>query len=245
MQRKILYKENNLQWIVWGRDPGKPEKVIDTNEYLIVCENQGILLDPGGTEIFPTVLNEVSKVIDVKNIKAYLCSHQDPDVMSSLPLWMALTPEAKIHLSWIWSGFVAHFGHKYANSFNLVPDEGQTIRLGNHQFQLVPAHFCHSPGNFNLFDPVSKILFSGDVGASIVPLDYPFFVENFDDHIKHMESFHVRWMPSNEAKNRWIRRIRRLNPELLCPQHGALFKGKMVHQFLDWFENLDVGRSNE
>lgn len=245
MQRKVLFDNGDLQWIVLARDPNKPDSIIDTNEYLILSSGKGLLLDPGGTEVFPAVLSEVSQVTDIKNIEAYLCSHQDPDIMSSLPLWMALSPNASIYVSWLWGKFIAHFGSHYVDRFIEIPDNGMKIQLGNNEFQCVPAHYCHSSGNFNLYDPTSKILFSGDLGAALLPHDAPLIVEDFDAHIRFMEGFHVRWMPSNEAKNRWVRRVRRLDVDMICPQHGSIIKGKMVHQFLDWLEGLEVGKTRE
>lgn len=245
MLRKVIYEDGEHQWIVIGRDPEKPESVIDTNEYLIIDSGEGMLLDPGGIEVFPNVLSDVSRAIDIKKITSYLCSHQDPDIMSSLALWMALTPKAKVYLSWLWQGFIAHFGNKYVENFVPVPDEGMQIQLGKSNLLLVPAHYCHSSGNFHLYDPKAKILFTGDVGAALLPNNYSMLVEDFEKHIPFMEGFHLRWMPSNEAKNRWIRRVRRLDIQMLCPQHGAMFKGEMVHRFLDWFEDLDVGKTKE
>ncbi len=242
MQRKTLFDDGKHEWIVIGRDPDKPDSVIDTNEYLIINSGKALLLDPGGSEIFPTVLSEVSKLIDVQNIEGYLCSHQDPDIMSSLPLWMALSPNASIYVSWLWSKFIAHFGNNYVGKFVEIPDEGMKIKLGDQELVLVPAHYCHSSGNFNLYDPRAKILFSGDLGAAMVPDGHPLFVEDFDAHTKLMEGFHLRWMPSNEAKARWIRRVRKLDVEMICPQHGAIFKGEMVPKFLSWLDNLEVGK---
>lgn len=236
-----LYEDGSVCWYVFARDASKPSRIIDTNEYVIVCDGEALILDPGGAEIFPTVLTAVSNAVQINQIKKYLCSHQDPDIMSSLPLWMGLTPDAKIYLSWMWDGFVAHFGHEYAENFVLIPDEGQSLSLGSRQFQLVPAHFCHSPGNFNLFDPVSGILFSGDLGAALLPDNAPLFVEDFNTHIKAMEGFHRRWMPSNEAKDAWVNRVRKLKPTMICPQHGAIFTGENVKKFLDWLEGLEVG----
>lgn len=165
--------------------------------------------------------------------------------MSSLPLWMALSPDARIHVSWLWGKFIAHFGNSYVNRFSEIPDEGKTIRLGDQDLQLVPAHYCHSSGNFNLYDPKAKILFSGDIGSALLPGGHPTFVEDFDSHIQFMESFHVRWLPSNEAKDRWVRRVRKLDIKMICPQHGAVFKDENVGKFLSWLENLEVGKTKE
>ncbi|WP_369600280.1 hypothetical protein AAIA72_10540 [Hahella sp. SMD15-11] len=66
-------------------------------------------------------------------------------------------------------------------------------------------------------------------------------MEDFNAHIRHMEYFHKRWMPSNFAKNDWIKRVRQLDIEYLAPQHGRIFRGDDVKRFLDWFERLEVG----
>lgn len=244
MLKKTLYSQAGLTWTMFARDPERSDQVIDTNEFLIVSPETVVMLDPGGTEIFPAVVAAVSEVIDVGRVKTFLCSHQDPDIMSSLPLWMGLCPEARIYMPWVWTSFVAHFGHEYASRFVPVPDEGLTLPLGRglRDLVLVPAHYCHSSGNFSLYDPNAKILFSGDIGAALLPAgqDAP-VVTDFQAHARHMEGFHRRWMPSNAAKNAWVARVRKLDVQLLCPQHGSLFQGEDVKRFLDWLEALEVG----
>lgn len=229
-------------WYVMGRDPDKTDSVIDTNEYLIQGQDESMLLDPGGTEVFPQVVSAVSRILPIERIKHFLCSHQDPDLFSSLPLWMGLCPQAKIYLSWVWSGFVAHYGHEYVEQFVKIPDTGQTISVGRKSFQLVPAHYLHSSGNFHLYDPELKVLFSGDVGAALLPPgEESLFVKDFATHTGHMEAFHKRWMPSNRARDHWLERVRKLEIKYLCPQHGSIFQGDDVGRFLDWFGSLELG----
>lgn len=242
MNHKIIYDDGELRWFVFGRDDQKPNAIIDTNEYAIESGNEVMILDPGGTEIFPYVLSSVSEVIGLDKVKKFFCSHQDPDIFSSLPMWMALCPEATIYMPRIWSNFMSHFGKECAVNFYPVPDQGMRLKLGVEEVQIIPAHFLHASGNINLFCPKSRILFSGDVGSAIVPLNYPFFVENFEDHTNHMRTFHQRWMPSDSAKKAWIRQVRALKPSMICPQHGSIFKGEeMIWKFLDWLDNLEVG----
>ena len=92
-----------------------------------------------------------------------------------------------------------------------------------------------------MYDPKSKILFSGDIGAALEPPNCPLFVEDFDSHVDKMRYFHERWMPSDTAKHHWLKRVRELDIEIMAPQHGRLFKGDDVQKFLDWFEKLHVG----
>ncbi len=239
MQATTLYNENH-RWVMFGRDPGKPEKIIDTNQFLITSGEQSILLDPGGIELFAPMLAATLKYVPIDNITHLFASHQDPDIISSLGLWDQVLPNAKLHCPWLWEGFVRHFG---MNNIEYAPirDQGETIRIGNIDLQLIPAHYLHSSGNFNVYDPVAKILFSGDIGAALEAPDAPFEIENFNDQIDKMQLFHQRWMPSNRAKQDWIRRVRKLDIEIMVPQHGRIFRGENVGKFLDWFEALEVG----
>ncbi len=239
MQTAILYNENH-KWMIFGRNPAKPEKIIDTNQYLIVAGNQGILLDPGGTELFAPILAAVLRHAPIRQLTHIFASHQDPDVISSLGLWDQVIPDAKLYCSWLWEGSIRHIGLKNIE-YMPIRDDGGTIHVGNIDLTLIPAHYLHSPGNFHLYDPVAKILFSGDLGSSLEPADAPFFVDNFDEQTDKMLLFHQRWMPCNRAKQDWIDRVRSLDIEVLAPQHGRVFKGDDVNRFLDWFESLDVG----
>ena len=117
------------------------------------------------------------------------------------------------------------------------------IRIGKSSLLALPAHFLHSEGNFHFYDPISKILFSGDVGASSVDeqeLGAP--VRDFDIHIPKMLRFHQRYMNSNRVCRYWTNMVRELEVEWIVPQHGPSFHGRaMVERFLNWFENLQCG----
>ena len=234
-----IYNEKH-QWIYFGRDPDKPEKIIDSNQFMIINNDQAILLDPGGIELFAPMLSSVVKYIPLEQITQIFASHQDPDIISSLGLWDQVIPKAKLHGPWLWESFITHFGMNNIE-YIPIPDEGRTIDVAGLSLQLIPAHYLHSSGNFSVYDPISKILFSGDIGAALEPIDSPMYVENFDEHIPKMKLFHQRWMPSNAAKQDWINRVRKLDIEMMLPQHGRMFKGEDVGKFLDWFEQLQVG----
>ena len=239
MKATKLY-DNNYQWIVFGRDPEKKEGIIDTNQYMIKTPSRTVLLDPGGIEVFASMLTAVLHYVSVDQITDLFASHQDPDIISSLGLWEKALPHAKLHTPWIWESFIRHFGSKNI-TFAPIADDGGHLNLGDAQLEFIPAHYLHASGNFHVYDAQAKILMSGDVGASLEPEGAPMYVENFDEQIDKMKMFHQRWMPSNRAKQDWINRVRQLDIEIMAPQHGRLFKGDDVNRFLDWFEALEVG----
>lgn len=238
---QTIFQDGNHRWVAIVRDPKRPGFLIDTNEYLITAGGQGMLLDPGGAEIFPAVFSALSSEFDPSALTAVFASHQDPDIVSSLALWLEFNPGMRCYVSWLWGSFIPHFGGT-AETFVTIPDEGIDIPLGGLSLQAVPAHYLHSSGNFHLYDRTARILFSGDVGAALLPAgEDGLFVEDFDKHIRHAEGFHRRWMGSNEAKRRWCERVARMDIDMLCPQHGAIYRGEDVQRFIHWFDGLQVG----
>lgn len=240
MKAEKLYENNEHTWIVFGRDVDKPDAIIDTNQYMITSKNNALLMDPGGIELFSSMLSAVIKEVPAHKITHLFASHQDPDIISSLGLWDLALTDATLHSPWLWEGFIRHFGMQHIE-YDGIPDEGGRLALDDVSLEFIPAHYLHSSGNFNVYDPKAKILMSGDIGAALEGPDAPMFVDDFDAHVGKMKMFHQRWMPSNRAKNDWVRRVRELDIDMMCPQHGRIFKGNDVKRFLDWFEGLEVG----
>jgi len=240
MKAEKLYENNDHTWIVFGRDVDKPDLIIDTNQYMVTSKNNSLLMDPGGVELFSAMLSAVIKEVPAQKITHLFASHQDPDIISSLGLWDLALTDATLHSPWLWEGFIRHFGMQHIE-YDGIPDEGSRLTIDEVVLEFIPAHYLHSSGNFNVYDPKAKILMSGDIGAAMEEPDAPMFVEDFDAHIGKMKMFHQRWMPSNKAKNDWVRRVRQLDIEMMCPQHGRIFRGPDVKRFLDWFESLEVG----
>ena len=238
---EVIFERGEHKWAVVARDAEKPGYLIDTNEYLISHRGESLLADPGGMEIFPAVFSALSQETDLSAVKYMFASHQDPDIISSLGLWLDVNPQLRCYTSWLWASFIPHFGGN-DKTFIAIPDEGMEIDLRGLKLQAVPAHYLHSSGNFHLYDPLAKILFSGDVGAALIPPEEDaLFVENFDKHIHHATGFHRRWMGSNEAKLDWCERAARMDIDMLCPQHGSIYQGADVGRFINWFAELPVG----
>ncbi|MBK7861254.1 MAG: MBL fold metallo-hydrolase [Archangiaceae bacterium] len=214
---------------------------VQANQHLIIDSGKGVILDPGGHKVYSKVLSETFAQLGGGKLEHIFLSHQDPDIVAALNGWL-MTTDATAWASQLWTRFIPHFGLDRLVTERLkgLPDFGGTLTVGSVTLQVVPAHFLHSCGNFHLYDPVSKILYSGDMGASLGQ-DY-LEVTDFDAHLRFMEFFHRRYMASKVAMQAWAKRVRKLDIELIAPQHGALFRGKpMVERFLSWAEQLECG----
>jgi flavorubredoxin len=214
---------------------------VQANQHLIVHNGRGMILDPGGHKVYNRVLSETTALLKGGKLQYLFLSHQDPDIVAATNGWL-MTTDADAWCSALWTRFVPHFGldRLVESRLKAIPDAGMYIDLGGVDLMVLPAHYLHSCGNFHVYDPVSKILYSGDLGASLGQ-DY-IQVADFDAHLKYMEGFHKRYMANSRALRAWVRMVRGLDIEIIAPQHGALFKGKeMVERFLTWCEQLECG----
>ncbi len=217
---------------------------VQANQFLIIHGEKGMLLDPGGNKLFSKLVAEVSKFIPPQKLEYLFLSHQDPDVGAGLNGYLLVT-DAKICFPAVWERFIPAFCAKSLadNRVIAIPDSGARLKLDSADIVLLPAHFLHSPGNLQVYDPISKMLFSGDLGTSLLPPGNVYqTVSDFNAHVEFMEPFHRRYMTSGQACRLWTAMARALDIERIAPQHGAMFEGKaMVNQLIEWVANLKCG----
>lgn len=240
MPNTVLYDDGTHKNVLL-EDFGLGGLAVQANQHVIVHKDAGMILDPGGHKVYNKVLSETTSVLGGTNLRYIFLSHQDPDIVAASNGWL-MTTDAEAYVSKLWVRFVPHFGldHLVEDRLKPIPDEGMILHLSGAKLVIVPAHFLHGAGNFQLYDPVAKILYTGDLGASL-GIDYV-AVQDFDAHLPYMEGFHRRYMAGNKAMKAWAEMVRSLDIDIIAPQHGALFKGKqMVHRFIDWCAELDCG----
>lgn len=236
----VLFDDGRHRWVWLGADTGASDGVA-ANQYLIQDGGRGCLLDPGSVLDFARTVANLSRFAKPEEIDYLFFTHQDPDVSSAMPMWGGIT-KARMVISTIWGRFMPHYGEIDQKRIELIPDKGGSFRLGSSNLQVVPAHYLHSVGNITLYDPVSKFLFTGDIGAAVMPAGEEYLlVDDFDKHLKFMDGFHKRYMNSGSACRNYVERVSKLPIEAVVPQHGAIFAGANAKRFLDWFASLKCG----
>lgn len=239
MSEIVLYEQGSHRNVLLPEfDAGEG---VPSNQHLIVDGKEAMLLDPGGTKVYTQVVASLPKFSKGAKIKWVFLSHQDPDIVAAINGWL-ITTDATALLSKLWHRFVPHFGSDRLvfHRVKPIPDEGERVRLGESELLILPAHYLHSTGNFHVYDPQSKILYTGDLGAALGQPGRE--VTDFDAHIPFMEGFHRRYMSSSRALKAWAEMVRGLDIEMIAPQHGAVFRGReLVDRFIDWCANLECG----
>jgi len=239
-----LFRNENHAVLMFTDLMEQDGQAVQCNQFLIVDHGVGAIIDPGGNLAYNELFITLSRFFPPQSLSYVIASHADPDIIASLDRWMTST-RAKLVISRIWERFAPHFTKvgKTEGRVIGVPDAGGSLQLGDNELWLLPAHFMHSEGNFQFWDPVSRILFTGDLGVSMMggaEAQKP--VTDLARHIPKMEGFHRRYMVSNKILRLWARMARQLPIAMIVPQHGAPIEGKAaINQFIDWIENLMCG----
>lgn len=237
-----LYKDAHHACVMFT-DLVPDEEAVQANQFLIVDHDEGVILDPGGNMTYNELSLTMRKYIAPNKLDYIVASHADPDIIASLDRWMTGS-QASLVISALWARFAPHFCKlgKTDRRVIAVPDEGGRLHYGQTSLWLLPAHFMHSEGNFQFYDPVSRILFSGDLGVSLLGgADAGHVMTSLTPFPHGMEAFHRRYMVSNKILKLWVRMVRQLDIVMIAPQHGAPIAGEAIGQLLDWLDNLACG----
>jgi len=219
------------------------KEAIQSNQFLIIDSDHSALIDPGGDMTYSHLYLAVCKHTSVKGLDYIIASHQDPDIVASLNKWLSGT-DAKIIVPEIWERFIPHFTRpgKSNNRVIPIPDMGANLPIGSFELKALPAHFLHAEGNYHFYDPISKILFSGDMGANLSPQeDLNKDATSLSEVMPYMDGFHKRYMNGNKACRFWVNMVRQLDIKLIVPQHGRAMSGRAIPEFLSYIENLQCG----
>jgi flavorubredoxin len=239
----VLYDHDGHRCLMFTDLTEEGGEAVQSNQFLVVDGDTGAVIDPGGNLAYSELYVGMTQHFPPSRLTALIASHADPDIIGSLDRWTTAT-QAKIYVSKVWERFVPHFCKPGKTTGRVVgiPDAGMHIRIGRHALIALPAHFMHSEGNFQFFDPPSGILFSGDLGVSIGSgTQARHTVSSLDEVRPRMEAFHRRYMVSNKVLRLWADMVSTLPIRMIVPQHGAPLAGAAVGEFIAWARELDCG----
>jgi flavorubredoxin len=238
-----LYNKQGHVCLMISHLGGEDGEAVQANQFIVIHDDVGVVIDPGGNVAYNELLLAIGQFISPQRLSKILASHADPDIIASLDRWMTST-DATLYISKLWERFAPHFCKPGKTRGRIVgiPDAGMRIPLGSGELVALPAHFMHAEGNFQFWDPVSQILFSGDLGVSLGTGEQAARpLTSLQPHLARMQPFHRRYMVSNKILRLWAHMARQLPIRMIVPQHGAPLAGAAVKEFIDWIEQLDCG----
>ncbi|MDI1444505.1 protein kinase [Polyangium sp. 6x1] len=230
-----------------------PKSIFHANPYLRIFrpkpgfEQAGpfhLLVDPGSSSDFAVVSAKIGTLIGGMNkLSALYINHQDPDVGSSAAVISArYAPGAAIVCSEATWRLIVHFNlppERYVDTARFP--RGFDVPTG-HTMLPVPSPFCHFRGAVMLYDPETRVLFTGDLFGGLTPIEARGLWADESDWAG-IRAFHQTYMPTNRVLTRAMDAIRALDPpvEIIAPQHGRLLRGPLLHRYIERLARLPVG----
>lgn len=229
-----------------------PHSIFHSNTYLRVFESNAqpqrtqfnVLIDPGSSVDFAVVAAKTARVLgSLDRISLIHINHQDPDVGSSAPMLLArYAPKAHIFASEDTWRLINHLGLPRERFVAAERYRGSLPLPTGHSLTLVPTPFCHFRGALALYDPQTRVLFSGDLFGGLTT-EGELDLDARGEEWPGIRAFHQLYMPAGQALKRAVETIRALTPAVECiaPQHGRILRGDVMHEYLDRMANLPAG----
>lgn len=215
------------------------EARLHCNPYLLIDDDDVVLIDPGSIPHFPIVMRKVIDLVNPERISLIVVGHQDPDVCGNLAVVEDVINRSDLkvaaHSNTI--RLIRHYGlrsdlysvdeHDYAFRLN----SGRTLR-----FMFTP--YLHSPGAIVTYDEKTKSLFSSDIFGALSEQWSLFDCKGFP---QHMDTWHQRYMPSSRILKPCMERLERLAIDRILPQHGSVIEGAQVMEAIEHLKGLPCG----
>ena len=207
--------------------------------YFIENGDESILIDPGSMLEFEAVMQKVSEITSLKNIKYIILHHQDPDLCAAVP-----SIEKRIDrddLEIITHSRMSVLIKHYQVTSKYYEIDKNDLKLefkSGLKLEFLTTPYCHSPGAFVTYEPKSKVLFSSDIFGGLEE-SWEFYAK--DDYFEQAKAFHSAYMPSKDIFNYALRKIEQLDINIIAPQHGSIIERKYVYNLIEDMKNLECG----
>ncbi len=206
--------------------------------YLIENGDESILIDPGSMIQRDNLINKIQSVCDLSRVKYIILHHQDPDLCAAVPDIEKIInrKDLKIVTHSRMAVLVKHYGIQ-AGYYN-VDENHFELTAGNLKLQFFTTPYLHSPGAFVTYLARDKILFSGDLFGG---LEETWSLYAGEDYYEKIEGFHMAYMPSRDILNYALRKIEKLDLEIIAPQHGSIILRQYIFNLIHRMKSMNCG----
>lgn len=119
-----------------------------------------------------------------------------------------------------------------------------TLKLvTDHRLQFLQTSFCPHPGSFMLYDPQTRILFSGPMFGSLLEAEQASRLFALESDWNGVRQFHQDHFPTGKCLKYAVDLVRSLNPKptMIAPQFGLIWRETVIDLFLKRLEQVHTG----
>ena len=213
---------------------------LNCNPYLIVAQEEAVLIDPGSPLDFPQVWNKVTQLIPIEKLRYIVLQHQDPDFCASVPLWEQYCFQGQLVAHWRAIPMIKCYGVR-SEFYNISQQEHRLVFGQDYVLQFYPTPYLHSPCAFATYDPQSRTLFSSDLFGALTETA-PLFADEWSSlsYLEAMKAFHEHYMPSSDILGAAMDVFAQLDLKRIAPQHGSVIR-RDLPLYIETLRHLPCG----
>jgi len=211
------------------------------NPYLIVDNDEAVLIDSGSRNDFSTVMLKIMRTgVNPKCIQRLVYQHYDPDLCGNIPHMEAMIENDDLKIiSHVENNiFIKYYSPKSQRL--CIEDIGLHYEFSSgRRLEFIRTPYCHSAGSFITYDTKTKTLFSSDIFGAF-DSGWTFFSQvgtdcfeceakaichktNSGCQMLGLVEFAKRIMPTTKSLRYALNLIEDLEISLIAPQHGSIF----------------------
>ncbi|HRU81705.1 MAG TPA: FprA family A-type flavoprotein [Candidatus Methanomethylicus sp.] len=191
------------------------------NAYIVADGGEGALIETAYGPFRGELMRNISEVIDPKRLGHIIVNHAEPDHSSAISAVLEEAPGADVVCTARCKEFLEHQG--VTARFTVVK-EGDRLRVGGKTLSFTEAPMLHWPEVMWTFLEEERVLFPCDmfgtqaIQSNMAAEEMP----DIEQHIKRYFAFIFR--PLSAAVIKGLERAERLQPSLICPSHGPVWR---------------------
>ena len=217
-----------------------PNDPFQCHVYLIKNGKNSILIDPGSMITFPVVLEKVTSIVSLRDIKYIIMHHQDPDIVSSYSMLEKIMPKGKRYIVTHWRTEMLLKHYMWKTPFYLIDKHNWKLKAGDRELEFVFTPYAHFAGAFCTYDKKSGILFSSDIFGGLTE-EFSLFAKSADEYFEAAKPFHMHYIPSKEILYYAMKQIQKKHPSMIAPQHGSIIKKDIIEPLIEKLKDLECG----
>jgi flavorubredoxin len=199
--------------------------------HFLIRDEKTTLIHTGHQKNFNIISNQISHLINPKDI-AYICfSHFEPDECGSIKQWLEISPNASVCVNKICDSSLRDVVEKPSK----ILKDGDRLPLGGHELLFLEApHFPHTWEACLFYETKTKTLFASDLGSQQGFPQEAGNQANLQDIISLQTKF--GFICYGPQFSRALRKIRQLDIDKMATMHGVELDREATNELLSRLE---------
>lgn len=204
------------------------------NSYLIKASEKTVLVDT----MYPPKADEYIKDLENNNVTKVdyiVANHGEQDHTGALPKLLEKFPDAIILTNPKCKEITQEMLHIADERYQIVAD-GEEISLGDKTLKFIYAPWVHWPDTMFTYAKEDNLLFTCDFLGAHFPSDDILAIES-EELTRNAKRYYAEiMMPFRSFCQKYIKLIREMKPEIVCPSHGPVYKNpeSILESYEDW-----------